>query len=99
MEESLAVSQFTSSAAIVMIIQWLKASTHFPWLTENSDRFNRAASVLCAIVSAVVIHHVYDASAGTLTLVLNINTIPHLAWGAIQQLAGQEIIYKAALKK
>lgn len=51
-----------------LLIQALKRSERFPWLSEHSDTAARTWSAVFAIASTVGIGYAYDQQAGVLTV-------------------------------
>lgn len=93
----LVISQVTLSAVAVVVMQWLKKASWFPWLTEQSDRANKAVAAFMAAIAAVGIHYTYDAPTATLTFTgISFAALGHGLWHWLQSYAVQETIYKGA---
>jgi Trk-type K+ transport system membrane component len=57
------------AAAMVVVINWLKASTLFPWLSEaSSEVYKRRFAVIATGVAAFGFHLGLDAEARTITV-------------------------------
>jgi hypothetical protein len=81
----------------VVVMQWLKKSSWFPWLTAESDKANKAVAAFMAAIAAIGIHYTYDASTATLTLTgISFAALGHGLWHWLQSYAVQETIYKGA---
>ena len=97
--DSIAVSHITAAAVSVGVIQWLKNSKWFPWITQERSRVMRGAAILTAGVGAVGIHYTWDPTARSLTF-----AIPTFAalLGAgvayVKSFALQELAYQATKK-
>jgi|HubBroStandDraft_3_1064219.scaffolds.fasta_scaffold47252_4 hypothetical protein len=90
----------TVSALSVAAIQYLKKSSWFPWLSDESSNFAlRLASVFTALGSAVGIHFVYSASEGTLMVSgLTMAAILPAGWAWLKQLVWNELVFQTAVK-
>lgn len=76
--------------AVPFILQTLKNSSWFPFLTRETNRINFLVGAICALASVVGIHASYDvATGGTITL-----PPLHTLWQAFIQWAGQQMTYK-----
>lgn len=96
----LVISQVTLSAIAVVVMQWLKKSSWFPWLTAQSDAANKIVAAFFAAAAAVGIHYTYDASTATLTFTgISFAALGHALWHWLQSYAVQETIYKGAFHK
>jgi hypothetical protein len=97
--QDLVVSQVTLSAVVVVVLQWLKRSPWFPWLTDRTEKAKHVAAVLGAAATAVGVHYTYDASIGTLTITgVTLAGIGHGAWHWLQSYAFQESLYKGVFR-
>lgn len=93
------VSQVTSAAIVVYLLQSLKRSQWLPWLTMESARLNHFVAVGAAAVSAVGVHVAYSADEGTLLVTgLTASSLLHSIWHIANQYALQRITYDAVVK-
>ena len=98
MEDQL-ISQFTASGIAVWLIQKIKAAKWLPFITDETNGFNRTLAALLATLSTVGIVFTYDP-AGALTITgLTLANGVMLAWKVAGSLVMQEIIYRGAVKK
>lgn len=90
----------TVSALSVAAIQYLKKSSWFPWLSDESSNLAlRVTSVFTALGAAVGIHFIYSASEGTLTVTgLTMAAILPAGWAWLKQLVWNELVFQAAVK-
>ena len=96
MEPNLAVSVFTSSALSVYLIQKLKDSKYFPWLTAETAKLNRVASALLAALGAVGLQYQWTSSTHTLVITnLTLSVIGLGIWHWLQHFTLQEVVYRA----
>lgn len=94
---SLPVTEFTSGAIFVFVLQQLK---RFPWFNSLATSIYTAASVVWAFVSTIIVSWEWSphpAGGGTLTLVLpSLSAALMLLWHWIEQFAIQETIQAGA---
>lgn len=92
------LSQLTSSAVVIYVIQALKRSSWFPWVTTETKRLNRWLAVLGSAASAAGIHLAYDGTLGTI-LITGVTTsgIAHGLWHWFQQYALTQLAYDATI--
>lgn len=98
-------SQFATAAAVSWVIQKLKASGWFKWITpESSAKAQRALSGILAVAAAAGIHFAFDKSgAATGTYVITVTGLTlsnglHFGWDAIQQFVLQHFAYHNGIK-
>jgi hypothetical protein len=90
------VTQLTSSAVIVWVIQELKKAGWCKYLTEDTVKLNRSISAIAALASGAAINWNWDAATSSITISgLTVTAIAAFLWGALQQFIGQEVIYQA----
>lgn len=80
----------TTAVAVTMLLQALKNSPLFPWITRETQRLNFAVGVLVAGLSAAGIHFAWDPHSGSALITIN----THLLWAWFLQWAGQQTAYK-----
>ena len=51
MQPSIAMTEFATSGLVVYFMQWLKGAKWFPWLTKETAKLNRGASVVLAAIT------------------------------------------------
>jgi hypothetical protein len=94
------MTQFTSSAVVVFIMQKLKSAKWFPLLQHGSASASRAFSIIAAGAVAVGINYTWNPQTRGLLI-----TLPTLygaalgAWHWLNQFALQETVYQATVNK
>lgn len=96
-------TQITLSGLSVLFIQMLKNSSWAPWFHRESDRLNRFASTLLAILSAIGIHMTWTHGSlpGQYMLTVTGMTVAGIAfgvWAVVKSLVLNEIIYRGTAK-
>ena len=87
----LVTSQLAGAALFAYLLQWVKQSDWFPWISEHTKGINYAVTGLMSLVAAVGIHYQFDATAGVLTIGgLHVGTILHGLWEWMKQWAFQQ---------
>lgn len=95
----LVISQVTLSAVAVVVMQWLKKASWFPWLTEQSGKLQNIVAAFTAAIVAIGVHYTYDSSTATLTITgISWGALGHGIWHWLQSYTFQEVIYKGAIK-
>jgi len=61
-------SQVTASAGIVLVLNWLKKSNRFKWLSGETPTLNRWVAIGASFLAAIGIHMTFDKTAGVLTV-------------------------------
>lgn len=93
---SLPVTEFSSGAILVFILQRLK---RIPWFNTLSTSAYTAASALWALVSTIIVSwewNPHPAGGGTLTVVLpTLGAALMATWHFIEQFSIQEVIYQS----
>jgi formate/nitrite transporter FocA (FNT family) len=81
-------------AAAVFLIQKLKQSKKFPWLTQNSALANRAVAFAIAFLAAAGITYQWDAAQGQLIINgLMFSTVVQGLWTAAAGIITNELVY------
>lgn len=94
------MSQLTSAAIVVYLLQWAKSCPIIPWITEHSKGISRLTSAGLAAVSAIGVHYSFDAEAGRLVVEgLTVSGLLHGLWLFGNQFALQQLAYDAVLNK
>lgn len=98
MEPNVALSVFTSSALAVWFIQKLKTSKYFPWLTAETARASRAASILIAALASAGLGMAWTSSTHTLVISnLTWQVVGLGLWHFAQHFTTQEVVYRATV--
>lgn len=88
------------SAAAAYIMQWLKNSTWFPALSQDSSLwYQRGFAILLAVATSLGIHYSYDATVGVLTItgLIGSSLYDH-AVDFVKSFVMQQLTYDAAIK-
>ena len=98
------MTQFTSSAVVVYLMQKVKTAKWFPLVQQGRATVNRIVSIVAAFLVAVGVSWTWslDKSTGTHTLVitgLSVYALLHGAWHWLNQFALQETVYQATVNK
>lgn len=90
------------NAVLVWLMQYLKGSKYFPWLTTETAAANKIASaILAGLASAGMVFtlaHTGAGGAGTITITyagLTISNLAHFAAQFVANYATQKTFYKA----
>jgi len=97
--ENVVVSTVTAAAVSVAVINWLKASPYFPWITQEKANLMRVLAVLSSGIGAIGIHYVWDPAAHSVLFTgLSLGGIftGLIAW--VKSFAVQELAYQATRK-
>ena|ERR1700678_2105555 len=101
MQPSIAMTEFATSGLGVYFMQWLKGAKWFPWLTKETAKLNRGASVVLAAITAWGISYKWSPQHASGVLGVLSVSIPTLAvfsmgaWHWAVQFVSQETIYRA----
>jgi len=90
-------SLFThGSAAVILVfaLNWLKKTSWFPWVTQNSDKLNRAISVAWAILTTAGVSIQGSAVSGATITLPPLAILWSSALHAFTQFGGQELLYR-----
>jgi len=94
------LSTITSNAVVILIIQKLKSSKAFPWISSETKRLNTLLAYLGSLLAAVGVHASYDHATGTLVITgLTMMGILHGLWTWLQSYATQELMYQGFFNK
>jgi hypothetical protein len=95
-EQSVVMSHVTSAAISVALINWLKKSSWFPWITQEKTKVMRLAAYVTAAVGAVGIHYTWNPAARTLSFdIPTVASMFAIAVAYVKSFAMQEITYQA----
>lgn len=96
---SVVMTHITAAGIAVAVIQWLKNSKYFPWITAEKGKLLRVLAIVTSAIGAVGIGYTWHPDARQLVF-----TIPTLAgvfamiaaWG--KSFIMQEIVYQGTVK-
>jgi hypothetical protein len=94
------ITQFTSSAVVVWLIQKLKNASWFPWLQHGQATVSRLFSMAAAAAVAIGINYTWNPQ--TRGLLITIPTVSALllgAWHWLNQFVLNETVYQATVNK
>jgi hypothetical protein len=100
MVSNVAMTQFTSSAVVVYLMQKLKNAKWFPLIQEGKTILNRSISVGSAALIALGVNYTWNPQNRGLLI-----TIPTLSvaavgfWHWLNQYALNEMLYRATVSK
>jgi hypothetical protein len=96
---NIAITEFTTSAVVVWLLQKLKSATWFPLVQQGKTWLNRIASIVLAGVGAIGVSYTWSPDpAGGHMLSVAIPTLSVAALGAwhwLNHFVMQETIYQA----
>lgn len=98
-DANVAMTQVTTAGVVVFVINWLKKSPLFPWITDQNGRLLRMLAVAGAGIGAVGIHYTWNPEAHSLTFT-GLSLVGILTAAAIwlKSFVTQEIIYQSTSK-
>jgi hypothetical protein len=89
-------TQATIAVFVSFAIQWLKKSSWFPFLTVETEKFNRWVSVIVAALSGFGIYATWASGTLSVTGVTAANVLHALTHG-VQQFALQHAAYRTLI--
>lgn len=93
-------TQLTWGGIVVYLIQWLKKTPLAPFISQYTDRLNRALAILASVLTSVGINWDFAATSGTLTITgLTLDHLAKFAFMCVQQFVIIEVIYRGAAKE
>jgi hypothetical protein len=100
---NLAITTVTVSGIIVALLQWLKKSTWFTWLTVESQKANRVAAVVLSFFATIGIHVTWNHGALPGSYMLGVTGLTLMGvllglWAWIKTFVMQQIIFHATVK-
>jgi hypothetical protein len=96
MDNNVVLTTFTSSAISVTVINWLKSSKYFPWITKEKITLLRVFSIIAAAASGVGINYVWSATDHSLLVSgLTAANGAAFAWTLLKHFAMNETIFQA----
>lgn len=100
MDNNVVLTAFTSSAVSVAVINWLKNSKYFPWITKEKITLLRMLSVVAAAASGVGINYVWSGTNHSLLLSgLTMANGTAFVWTLLKHFAMNETIFQATKTK
>lgn len=101
------ISQLTSAAVVVYLLQFLKRTSWYPrfaaWLPMADAHVHRVVSVLGAFVSAVGVHIAFSGNAATgwqfAGTIPPLAVLAHACWDWAQQFALNQLTYDAVAQR
>ncbi len=100
MVSNIAMTQFTSSAVVVYVMQKLKNASWFPLIQEGKTLINRVISIGSAAAIALGVSYTWNPQ--TRGLLFTIPTLSVAAigfWHWLNQYALNEMLYRATVNK
>jgi hypothetical protein len=101
-QDSLISNQVGVSVAVVYLIQLLKNSSWFPWISQHTDQLNRWISVVAAFATSVGFQFAFTGSAATGgTLIIQVpalTVVLSVLLHSLGQVGIQESFYRTAVK-
>lgn len=96
-------TQVTISAIVVALLQWLKQSPWFPWLTTESEKLNRVIAAMLAAFTAIGIHIAWNHGAAPGTYMVEVSGLTLMGvlsgmWAWAKSFVFQQIIFRATVK-
>lgn len=104
MVSNVVMTQFTSSAVVVFLMQKLKSAAWFPLIQEGKVLINRTISILSAAAVTIGIGYTWDPTldaSGNRHMTFAIPTLAAIAvglWHWLNQYALNEMVYRATAK-
>jgi hypothetical protein len=100
MTADLISTQITASAVIVWVMQKLKNSNRFPWLSQYTWLANRTVSIIVSGAMALGIHADFDPVKGVLAISgLTYISLMHGLGDWLRSAVIQQLIYIGAVKR
>lgn len=100
MVSNVAMTQFTSSAVVVYLMQKLKSATWFPWIQEGRVILNRTISIVAAAAVSIGVSYTWNpTSRGLLLTIPTVSTAAIGFWHWLNQYAMNEMLYRATVNK
>jgi hypothetical protein len=99
-DANLVMTHLTSSGITVFVLQWLKRSRYFPWITEEKTKLLRTLSALAAAGTAVGISATWNGPEHTLVISgLTLGAVLAGLWAWAKQFVMNEIVWQATKPK
>jgi hypothetical protein len=95
-DSNIALTTFTTGAITVAVLNWIKTSPWFPWITREKTILLRLLSSCAAVASGVGIQHVWNAADHQLIISgLTVTNLAMFFWAAAKQFAMNETIFQS----
>lgn len=95
-ETSIVVSHLTTAGISVGVIQWLKSSKYFPWITKEKGNVARYVALVTAAIGAIGIHYTWEPAARVLSFQIpTIAAAFGMAVAYVKSFVVQELTYQA----
>lgn len=96
-------TQVTISGIIVALMQWLKNSKWFPWLTTESEKLNRVIAAAAAAAGAIGVHLAWNHGDIPGTYMIQVTGLTLMGvlggvWSWLKMYVYQQIIFRATVK-
>jgi hypothetical protein len=96
-------TQVTVSGIIVALMQWLKNSKWFPWLTAESSKVNSFVAAAAAAAGAIGVHLAWNHGAIPGTYMIEVSGLTLMGvlggiWAWLKMFVYQQIIFRATVK-
>lgn len=94
-DANVALTTFTTSAITVGILNWIKHSKYFPWITREKTTLLRVLSIAASLATGVGIQHVWNSTDHSLLISgLTGTNIAAFAWAVVKQFTANETIFQ-----
>jgi hypothetical protein len=95
-ESSALLTTITTSGMAVAIINWLKGSKYFPWITKEKTWLLRGLSLVAATASSFGIHYAWNASDHSLLITgLTLSSVLPALFALSKSLVVNEWIFRS----
>lgn len=96
-------TQVTVSGIVVALLQWLKNSKWFPWLSAESAKVNTVVAALAAAAGAIGVHLAWNQGAIPGSYMLEVTGLTLMGvlggvWAWLKMFVYQQIIFRATVK-
>lgn len=96
MTQDVMSTELVVNAVTVFLLQLLKNSKWFPWLTTESAKLNRWIAIVAAGLASIGVNSTFDHTTGTLVITgLTLISIWHGLCQWVVSFVGQQVIFKA----
>jgi hypothetical protein len=99
-DANVVMTHLTSSGITVFVLQWLKNSKYFPWITEEKMWLLRGLSGLAAAGTAVGISTTWNGANHELVIGgLTLTAVVAAVWAFAKQFVMNEMVWQATKSK
>lgn len=98
-DSSIVMTHITAAGASVALINYLKKSPYFPWITKEKAKLLRVVAVITSALGAVGVHYTWHPEARQ--LIWTLPTVAQMAtFGAtwVKNFITQELVYQGTSK-